>query len=191
VTTATNGITVSQPIGTSAGDLLVSCVALNGSYVTPTGAPAGWSPIASATSISNPKVYGYYKIATASEPASYHWTFGASITSSGGIARYSGASGTDGAATVAAGASASSATVPGVTTTAANDMLVGCMGINSGSLAVTITGPQGTTPAWDLGGKRSQLDDAIQPAAGFSGNKSWTFSSGREWAGWLVALRPL
>jgi hypothetical protein len=191
VTTAANGITINQPSGTSAGDLLVSCVTLNGSYVTPSGAPAGWSPIASATSISNPKVYGYYKVATASEPASYHWTFGGSITSSGGIARYSGTSGPDGNGTVATGASASTATVPGVTTTAANDMLVGCMGINSGSATLTITGPPGTTAAWDLAGKRSQLDDGLQPAAGFSGGKSWTFSSGREWAGWLVALRPL
>ena len=44
--------------------------------------------------------------------------------------------------------------------------------------------------AWDIGGKRHELADQTQAAAGPSGSKTWTFSSTREWAGWLVALRP-
>jgi hypothetical protein len=47
------------------------------------------------------------------------------------------------------------------------------------------------TEVYDLGGKRTELDDALQATAGSSGSKSWIWSSGsqREWAGWLVALR--
>jgi PKD repeat protein len=189
-TTADTGLTIAQPAGTSAGDVLVACLALNGSSVASTGAPAGWTKFAGVTTISNPRVYGYYKVAGASEPASYRWGFSSSITSAGGIARYTGAAGLDGTASTAAGASATSGTVPGVTTSAANAMLVGCMGINSGATTITIAGPAGMSEAWDLGGKRNELDDALQATAGASGSKTWTFSAGREWAGWLAALTP-
>jgi PKD repeat protein len=189
-TTADTGLTIAQPAGTSAGDVLVACLALNGSSVASTGAPTGWTKFAGVTTISNPRVYGYYKVAGASEPASYRWGFSSSITSAGGIARYTGAAGLDGTASTAAGASATSGTVPGVTTSAANAMLVGCMGINSGATTITIAGPAGMSEAWDLGGKRNELDDALQATAGASGSKTWTFSAGREWAGWLAALTP-
>jgi hypothetical protein len=68
---------------------------------------------------------------------------------------------------------------------------VGCMGINSGATSIAITGPAGMSEVWDLGGKRHELDDAPQATPGASGGKTWSFSSSREWAGWLAALRPL
>jgi PKD repeat protein len=185
--TAATTRTIPTPSGTTAGDLLVSCLTLTGGAVN--GAPAGWSPIASATGATNPKVYGYYKVATASEPAGYTWTT-TSVTGSAGIARYSGASGLDGPATSEASNTATtSAAVPGVTTTTANVMLVGCMGINSGT--TTITAPSSLTQAWELGVRASELADGPQAAAGASGVKTWTFSASRAWAGWLVGLRPL
>jgi PKD repeat protein len=189
-TTASNGLTISQPAGTASGDVLVSCLALNGSSIPASGVPSGWSLISSVTSSSNPRIYGYYKIATAAEPTAYHWAFTSSVTSGGGIARYSGASGLDGPASKAAGASATSGTVPGVTTTTANAMVVGCMGVNSSATTLTISSPVGMTEAWDVGGKRHELADGLQSLGGPTGDKTWTFSAGREWAGWLVALRP-
>jgi hypothetical protein len=184
--TASTTRTLSKPAGTTPGDLLVSCLTLTGGSVT--AAPAGWSPIASVTGASNPRVFGYYKVATASEPADYTWTT-TSVTGSAGIARYSGASGLDGAATSdASNIAATSAALPEVTTTTANVMLVGCMGINSGS--TTITAPSGLTQAWELGVRVSELDDGVQATAGASGTKTWTFSASRAWAGWLVGLRP-
>jgi PKD repeat protein len=189
-TTADAGLTIDKPTGTSAGDLLVSCLALNGSSVASSGAPAGWTKFAGVTSVANPRVYGYYKMASASEPANYRWGFSSSVTSGGGIVRYTGASGLDTAASTAAGAAATSGTVPGVTTSTANAMLVGCAGINSGATSITITGPAGMSEVWDLGGKRHELDDTLQAIPGASGAKTWSFSSSREWAGWLTALRP-
>jgi hypothetical protein len=189
-TTADAGLTIDKPTGTSAGDLLVSCLALNGSSVASSGAPAGWTRFAAATGVTNPRVYGYYKVADASEPASYRWGFSSTITSGGGIVRYTGAAGLDGPASTAAGAAATSGTVPGVTTSTANAILVGCAGINSGATSITITGPAGMSEVWDLGGKRHELDDALQAIPGASGAKTWSFSSSREWAGWLTALRP-
>lgn len=69
-------------------------------------------------------------------------------------------------------------------------MLVGCMAINSSSTAVTIASPGGMAEAWDIGGKRHELADGLQATAGPSGDKTWTFSAGRAWGGWLAALRP-
>jgi len=81
-------------------------------------------------------------------------------------------------------------TVPGVTTVSPGAMLVGAVALNSSNITVLITGPSGMTERWDLGGKRQEYDDAVQQTAGNSGAKTWTFSAGREGAGWLAALRP-
>jgi hypothetical protein len=155
--------------------------------------PAGWSRIAVVTTIANPRVFGYYKVAGTAEPGDYRWVLTASIASGGGIARYSGVSTVtplDTAATTAAGSAAPKGTAPGVTTASAGAMLVGCMAINSSVTTIGITPPSGLVEAWDIGGKRNALADGLQSAAGPSGDKPWTFTSSRDWAGWLVALRP-
>ena len=191
--TATSSVTIATPSGTAAGDVLVACLALNGGSVSTSGVPAGWSTIASVATIPNPRVYGYYRVAGAAEPGSYTWTLGSAVANGAGIARYGGvsqASPLDTAAASATGASATSGSIPGVSTVSANAMLVGCMAINSSSSSVIIGSPAGMAEGWDIGGKRHELADGLQLAAGSSGVKTWTFSSAREWAGWLVALRP-
>ncbi|MGO4191989.1 phytase [Arthrobacter sp. YAF17] len=186
-TAAGTTLTIPKPANVAQGDLLVSCLSLNGGSIATTGAPAGWTRLAAVTTIANPKVYGYYKVATASESASYSWTT-TSTTSGGGIARYSGAAGLDTAATSASGAATSSGTVPAVTSTTAKAMLVGCMSVNSGS--ASLTPPAGMAQAVEAGARRFEVADGIQVNAGPSGAKTWTSSAAREWAGWLVALRP-
>ena len=186
-TTAATALRIAQPSGVVAGDVLVGCVTLNGGSMRTEGVPAGWSPLASLTSLANPKVYGYFKVATSDEPTEYVWTT-TSTTGGGVVARYSGAAGLDAAPASASGAAASSGTVGPVTTTTANAMLVGCMGVNSSS--ATLSSPAGMTEIVETGARRFELADGLQPTAGPSGTKTWTFSSAREWAGWLVALRP-
>lgn len=191
--TATGVVSVAAPSGTQSGDVLVACLALNGGSVGALGVPFGWAPIASVAAIANPHVFGYYRVAGGSEPASYSWTLASAVANGAGIARYSGVDTTsplDTAAKTASGASATSGSVAGVTTVTANAMLAGCMAINSSSSAVTIGSPAGMGQAWDIGGKRHELADGPQVAAGASGPRTWTFSASREWAGWLAALRP-
>lgn len=188
-TTTAGGITIDRPAGTGPGDVLMACLALNGTSVANAGVPAGWTRFATTTGTgqTNPRVYGYYKVAGLDEPADYHWSYTSSVTSSGGIARYVGAAAPAPQPSIASGASATTATLPGTITTA-NAMLVGCMGINSSSSAVTIAAPPGMSQAWDLNGKRQQLDDSPLPVAGETGPRTWTFSQPREWAGWLISL---
>jgi len=192
-TVAASSIAVALPVGTTAGDVLVACVATNGATVTATGVPAGWAPIAAVTARANPKVFGYYRVAGAAEPASYSWVLSASVTAGAGIARYSGvdvSNPLDGAASTATGVSATTAVIPGVTTTADNAMLVGCAGANSSAASLGIATPAGMTEVWDVAGKRHEVADGLQAVAGATGSRTWTLSSAREWAGWLVALRP-
>ena len=191
-TTSTNTVTVPRPTGTAAGDVLVACLATNGGNVSGAGVPAGWTPIAAVTAINNPHVFGYYRIASALEPPSYSWSLTGSVTNGAGIARYSGVDDIAplaASATTATGASSTSGSLPGVTTATPDAMLVGCMGINSSPTTITIASPAGMAQAWDIGGKRHELADGIQAAAGASGTKTWTFSASREWGGWLTALR--
>ena len=141
----------------------------------------------------NPRLYAYYRVAGAGEPASYTWTLGGSVANSGGIARYSGVNNANplGATpTTANTAAALSLTVPAVTTISPGAMLVGAAAINSSNETILITSPSGMTQRWDLGGKRQDYADAIQASAGSSGDKVWTFNMAREAAGWLAALRP-
>jgi len=186
-------VTIGRPSGTVPGDVLVACVALGGKLVASGGVPAGWQAIASVTSISNPHVFGYYKVAGTSEPAAYTWTLTKQVKSGGGIARYSGvdtAQPLAGGTTTAAGGAALSGTVPGVTTTVPDAMLVGCLSVNASSTGFGITSPSGMTEAWDEIGKRHEVADQHLLAPGSSGNRTWTFSDPRAWAGWLTALRP-
>src|SRR4051795_2181732 len=187
-TTADNHLTINKPAGTSSGDLLVSCFSLDGSTVK--SAPSGWTQIAAVTSVSRPRVYGYYRVAGASEPASYRWVTSNKVANSGGIVRYTGATGLDVSAAKASGSSGRTGTVPGVTTITKDAMVVGCMGVNSSSTPVQITGPAGMSEVWNLTGSPNESADARQATPGPTGTRSWTFSDSRDWAGWVTALRP-
>ncbi len=192
-TTAASSISIAKPSGTSAGDVLVSCLASNGTKVSSTGIPAGWTQIAAVLQGTSTRAFGYYKVAGPNEPASYTWTLNAAVANSGGIARYSGvnaATPLDGTPQSMSGAAATSGSVPGVTTSVANAMLVGCMSIDSSSATVTIAPPAGLTQAWNMAGKRQEAADGAQAVPGGSGAKTWVFSGSRDWAGWLLALRP-
>jgi hypothetical protein len=191
-TVASTTLVINKPAATGPGDVLVASVALNGATVA--SAPAGWVPIAAIASLSNPKVYGYYRIAGGTEPAAYSWSLSSTAAGSVGIARYTGVNNVTplAASTTSASSAAavSSLTAPALTTAVPGAMLIGAAAVNSSNVALLITGPGETTQRWDLGGKRQEFDDAIQAAAGGSGSKTWTFSGPREGAVWLAALRP-
>jgi hypothetical protein len=192
-TTATGSVTIPQPAATVPGDVLVACLTLNTRRVVAGGIPADWKPIAAETSIANPHVFGYYKVAGGSEPADYTWFLSSAVQNSGGIARYSGVdnhSPIDAVGTGASAAVGTAGTIPALTTTSSRTMLVGCIGVNSSTPAVSFESPAGMVGVWDLNGKRHNFAEGLQAAAGATGDKTWTFRARREWAGWLAALRP-
>jgi hypothetical protein len=158
------------------------------------GVPTGWVQIAGIVNISNPHLYSYYHVTSSGEPANYIWTLASAVTSSAGIARYSGVNTStplDAPSSIASSAAAvSSLTVPAVSTVSPGAMLVGAAAINSTNTSILITSPAGMAERWDLGGKRHEYDDVLQASPGNGGDKTWSFSAAREAAAWLAALRP-
>ena len=190
--TATAAVSIGVPAGTASGDLLVACIATNGGGVSGAGAPSGWSPLAIVTGLSNPKLFGYYHLATASEPAAYTWVLSSSVANAGGMAQYVGVDPVttlDAPVSTTTVALTTTVTVPGVTTVTARTMLVGCVAANSSSSSLLIASPSGMTEAWDLSGKRTELADGIVDSPGATGPRTWSLSAARDAVGWLAALR--
>lgn len=193
----TGTMTVARPAGTTAGDLLVAEV-----YVVTTGgipimmAPAGWNSAGSYT-ISGPKLYTYYKWATASEPASY--TFAelcpfcvGSDAHGGGIFRISGANTTtpfDGSL-VALGQLGVTQGVAPSRSTSVNDVLL--LGMFAGEQdSGGATHPAGYTGRWIItapsapaptGTKTITAASRVQVTAGVTGSAATQFGTPPDWA---------
>ncbi|MCV2491114.1 PKD domain-containing protein [Geodermatophilus sp. YIM 151500] len=193
-TAAVGSVTLTKPASVSAGSLLVAqFTADDGPGVT--AAPDGWTPVINPLSINaRATVFAYYKVAGSSEPASYAWQLSTPVKWNGGITAYTGvdpANPFDSAASTASnlGTNSTTLTVPGVTTTQPGALLVGGVGMNGSSVAVTP--PSGWTENWE--GTNAQVAESARqsrPTAGATGNATWTFGTAGITAGWLRALRP-
>ena len=82
-------LTLSKPGGVVAGDVLLAQVSFLGGADITAAAPAGWALVRREQSGSALGQAVYSKVATATEPASYAWSFSGAIKAAGGIARYS------------------------------------------------------------------------------------------------------
>jgi hypothetical protein len=188
-TTVINGFTVGRPAGTTAGDLLLAALEVDEDPMTIT-APAGWTllldTLAGPATSSAFHAVVYYKVAGASEPASYTWTVPSGAYTDIAVLAYSGVSTTN-PIDVAAGRDAgvvATATTPSLTTTAPNDLLVAVfIDFNYGSYAA------GTGLTRRLNFDSVSVQDMAQAAAGATGTKSATNSSAGRSTAQLIALR--
>jgi fibronectin type 3 domain-containing protein/regulation of enolase protein 1 (concanavalin A-like superfamily) len=176
---------IARPAGTVQGDVMVASIAVRPSSATIT-APSGWTLVRrvnNATGNTN-SLAVYYKVAGASEPASYSWTFNTSTGSAGGIQSFSGINTTTPIDVEAGQNTASGLTLaaPSVTTRFAYDMVVTSHGFSS---SATFTPPSGMTQAFDVasdsvlgsGGESIQGNYRLQPAIGATGTMSATASN--------------
>jgi hypothetical protein len=143
-------VVLTMPAGVALNDMLLAQVTFRsvgaGTTITP---PATWTLIRrdDATNMSQAL---YYHVGNGAEPATYTWTLGSIQRASGGIIAYKGVNNPSplDAQSGAVNNTGTSAAVaaPAVTTTVANDMLVGFFGIRRGT---TFTPPAGMTEEWD------------------------------------------
>src|SRR5205814_1599209 len=95
-------------------------------------APAGWTLIRRDTAGTYTTQALYYRVVTASEPASYSWSFSGAVPAAGGIVAYSGVS-TAAPVDVSGGTgqnvNATSIVAPSVTTTVSGTRVVGFFSI--------------------------------------------------------------
>ena len=83
-----NPLTVQKPSGTTEGDLMVAWLCGDSANRKNITTPSGWSVIYNQSSPDlggSAQQFGYYKVATASEPSSYDFTFSGSVGFSKGI----------------------------------------------------------------------------------------------------------
>ena len=185
-------LAISRPTGTSAGDVLVAAVSVDGGSGTSISAPSGWTLIQRTNNSSTIGVASYYRVAGAGEPASYTWTIGGSMPAAGSISAYSNVS----VSNVLDPATASENTGNGTTLTANS---VATTATYTQVVAVYATVPSTTFTAGSgmaleasaryLGGGPSMMTSNDQViTAGNTGNKTATATSG-VWAAQLFGLR--
>ncbi|WP_426997067.1 PKD domain-containing protein [Pseudarthrobacter sp. N5] len=196
--TAVGTVSITAPSGTAAGDVLVASITadLNPSMAS---VPASWTPVVNALGInssptSGARVFAYYHVVSSADPASYTWTLSAAVKWGAGMTAYRGVNNTtplDSPVVTAVDTSytATSITVPSITTVSNGAMLIGGVGLDTATPG--ISPPSGWTQRWQAaGGQIGEEADTTQSAAGASGTATWTLSSARAVAVWRTALKP-
>lgn len=163
-------LVLNKPNGTVNGDVMVAHVAVNTASTAIT-APSGWTLIRSNQTSGSLKMSTFYRVAGASEPTSYTWTFGASQPASGGISVFSGVNKTSPVLTSSGKYNDSTATVSfsQVNTTVANTMVLAVVSVSGNT---TVSAPSGLTERYDKNntsssnGKTVELSTQFKPATG-------------------------
>ena len=190
--------TITKPTGTVEGDLLLLTVyADRARAVTiPSGFTAVTGDISSGTVGGGQAITLNisYKVAGASEPASYDFSFDANEQAAAGMRRVSGADTADPIDAFASDTSDSLVTTldcPSVTTTRADALVVRDLGEGTGNDGVPFTMPGGATVDWDIdppgfvnggGAHESQL------TAGATGTATYSWGGASQAAAATVAI---
>ena len=187
----------SSPSAIVAGDVMVAVVTVRGGTGTTITPPSGWNLINSNDSGTSIKSSTYYKVATASEGASYTWSLSASLKASGVISAYSGV---DTASPIMVqanqvNASSTTMTAPSVTSTADGAMVIAAYSSPRGvtytqGSSMTLRGQSSSTGNPAASQTTSGLQDTVQATLGASGTKTMTQSTGDVSIGHTIALNP-
>ena len=191
-----NNESIDKPVGTLEGDLMVAFLASDGPN-TPTSwatrIPSGWTVIQDDPSTNAFLFSGCvaYKLATASEPTSYVFNFGAQM-GGGGIIAYSGVNSASPINVSAQQTNASASTahpIPSITTTVADCLVVGYYRHTSNN-GVPYTEPGGWTERADYKAATANcnfgVSDKVFASAGATGTVSATGNLSNET--WCVAF---
>jgi hypothetical protein len=175
--TGTNGVgstslVLTTPAGTQLGDVLIAHVVVNSASTVIT-APSGWSLILITKSSSSVEEATFYKAASASEPASYTWTFGASQPATGAMTSFIGVNTTSpiDASSGKYNGSTATTTFTQITTTVPNDMLLAFAGVSGNT---TVTPPSGFVEDYDVNntasgnGKTAEMSQSLKATTGLT-----------------------
>lgn len=193
--TSSASIIISKPTGTVTDDVMVAILYSNDPS-TVSSAPAGWTLLSSLASTGAWTCTGYiyYKVATASEGATYTWGLSGAVRNSGAISSYSGVSTVNPINANRSQINDTTVNVPvaSITTTAANTMLVFAAVVDQ-AFAVTYTQPSGMTKDLDTNSAGPMIMAHAEVAAGATGTETATLSSasgGGVNSAFLIALTP-
>jgi MSHA biogenesis protein MshQ len=201
---AVSSISLNKPAGVTTNDVLIAQISARGGFLTTITPPAGWTLIR-RNNAGGSIIPGlgatlasalYYKVATASEAASYSFSISPSIRTSGGLLVYRGVDTTSPINTSGGqnNASSTSVTAPSITTTVANAQRIAFFATAHGNFG--FTAPAGMTERYDIGtgagpnGAANMAADLTQASAGASGSVTATAGASAYNIGQQIALTP-
>ena len=180
-----NNVVLTMPAGVVQKDLIVASLAIRGGSGVTVATPAGWTNLRNTNNGTGVRLATFYRIAGASEPATYTFTFSNSQRAVGGISlfygvRSSGVLDVNGATTTG---NSATATANSITTTAANSVALAFYAIGRES---AYSQPTGWTELYDMQqasmtpANRSTVgaDYKLMPTAGATNNAASTVSTG-------------
>jgi hypothetical protein len=188
-TTLGRQIKITKPAGVIPGDLLIAGLYVRGApSVT---APAGWTLIRQDGS-----AFSYRRVAGASEPASYTWTYPENHTAAGAIAAYTGVDTSDPVQVTSGRVNGKSVslTAPSITTTKPGTMVVGVFGVGR---KTTINRPSGMKERADVASTNgtknvtAELSELLLVGPAITGDKVATAGAAGKNAGQLIGLNPI
>ena len=192
--TGVDSLNLPTPTGTQANEVLIAQVS-NYYSANTLSVPSGWTLIRRDSRGTTTTSSLYWRVATASEPASTTFTISGTpgVQMVGGIAAYSGVS-TSSPVNVSGVIADDAPTVvaPSVTTTVANTMLVYALAKQQEG----VPPPSGTTQRWGLTSGTGTTSvgataaDQSFAGPGATGDRNITTSTSKSWVAHTVALRP-
>jgi uncharacterized repeat protein (TIGR01451 family) len=185
-------LAISKPANVISGDVLVAGISFRDGSTISVTPPAGWTLVRRTDQAAEIGLAVYYKVAGASEPASYAWTASPAASMAGGIQAYSGVDSTTPVHVEAGQATPSGTThpTPSVNTTVTNTMIVTTHAARRGG--GTWTPPTGMTERYDIrtGPVAIEGNDVPQATAGSSGAQTATLSNDGVGVTHILALKP-
>jgi len=186
-------VSVAAPAGMTAGDVLLAGVAVRGQPTIT--APAGWTFVQrQQNSTTMGQAIYTHVVASSGEPSSYTFTLSSSQAAAAAVFDFSGVDTTN-PVDVSGGqinASSSSIAAPSITTSAANEVVVGLFGIGSSTTVTAPSGMHGDGQAASTAGTyKVTLEGADQliTTAGATGSRTATAANSAASIGQLIALR--
>jgi hypothetical protein len=201
---ATNVATIAmdKPTGTTGGNLLVAFLSLDGNAFASLNAPSGWTLIHKGPQGVSPinQTFGvWWKIATASEPSTYSFTWTPTEQAYGGIMRFTGHDATNpiNASAAQSGPGTLTAPSPAVTTSVANAMVVRLSSSDGAALPIQATSLTGHT--YITNDRSTTTSSAactgtvayvLQPTVGGSGTSTLIRALAEEYTSVTIAIAP-
>ena len=194
-------IAVAKPPGTEGGNLLIAALSLDGNAFSSLTAPAGWTLIHKGPQGVTPinQTFGvWWKLAAASEPSTYSFSWTTGRQAYGWIMRFSGHDATNpiNASAALSGGAVLTAPSPAVTTSAVNAMVVRMAGFDGRILPTQLTSLVGhtyiTNDRSSTGTTASTGTAAylLQPSPGDSGTSSFVLTTVEEYTSVTIAIAP-
>jgi len=188
-TTGATSLVINVPAGMQANDLLITHIARTGNGAINT--PSGWTAAGGTNNGVFLRQATFYRVATASEPASYTWTWSGTEAAAGGMSTYYGAkasSALDLVGTAGTANNTTTVTAPGITTTANDALVLAFFASNTNSTFTTASGMTERHDVGTTGATSLATDDMTQVTAGATGNKTATASASGRVVGHQVAF---